>query len=209
MMVEKIKGFTLRVKIPKAKKPWKNKLDNWKELKTYKWDLIILSFTLLGIIMITFLDLIPSYKELNHAKEQLALNENFIKKAKKQLDHLKSQIEPTNKEDKENDTIESIPAKDPYELASKIQDKLKSISGLETSGISVGKIRNWQGYKLVDINLTFNSDIKGVKEVLDSIEDSDYLRIKSIAISEYKRPSGNKLMVRMIIEGLIIGGESQ
>ncbi len=207
MTKEKIEKLTARVKMPKEKKPWKHSLNNWKELRAYKWDLVVLGFTLLGIIMITSLKLIPSYKELNQAKEQLTLNKKFIKKATKQLNSLKSKIEPTDKEDKKSNIIEAVPAKDPYELASKIQDKLKSITGLETAGINVGRIRNWQGYKLVDINLTFYSDIKGVKKVLDSIENSEYLRIKSITISEYKKPSGNKLMVRMIIEGLIMGGK--
>ncbi len=194
-------------------KGWLEGLQRLKDPK-YRADLVVGGLSLFLTLAILFFWTVPTAKRLLDLHGEVKAKERLIEKGKRRIAELERLAKETKAlEGKKRKVGSSLFVGKGAPSAAKELEKIfkqfaRAETGLRVRRYNLKETKEWKGYHLFTIDVSFEGTVKHLVDLLEALEDKEArLRIASLKIRSYNNsmrntPTSSRLRIDMTIEGL-------
>ena len=212
-MSEKANGREKAARAFESIKGWAGDLQRLRDPK-YRADLVVGGVSLLLTVLILAFWTVPTAKRFLELRGEVKAKERLIKRGKRRIKELeKLAKEAKALEGKKKQVGSSLFVGKGAPSAAKELEKIfkqfaRAESGLRVRRYNLKETKEWKGYHLFTIEVSFEGTVKHLVDLLEALEDREArLRIASLKVRSYnnalrKTPTSSRLRIDMTIEGL-------
>ena len=180
----------------------------------YRADLVVGVGSLILTLLILFTWTIPTTKRLLELHGEVKAKERLIAKGKKRIQQLEMLAKETKALQGEKKRVGAslFVGKGAPSAAKELEKIFKQFAqaetGLRVRRYNLKETREWKGYHLFTIEVSFEGTVKHLVDLLEALENKDArLRISSLRVHSYNNslrntPTSSRLRIDMTIEGL-------
>lgn len=188
-------------------------LQRFKDPK-YKADMVVGGISLLLTLLILIFWTVPTTHKLLAFHSEVKTKERLIEKGKKRMKELEKLARETRTlEGKKKKVGSSLFVGKGAPSAAKELEKIfkqfaRAETGLRVRRYNLKETKEWKGYHLFTIEVSFEGTVKHLVDLLEALEDKEArLRVASLSVRSYNNsmrntPTSSRLRIDMNIEGL-------
>ncbi len=180
----------------------------------YRADLVVAGVSLLLTLLLLVFWTIPTASRFFTLHKELSAKEHLIQKGKKRVRELEKLAKETKALEGKRKRVgsELFVGKGAPSAAKELENIFKRFAraetGLRVRRYNLKETKEWKGYHLFTIEVSFEGTVKHLVDLLEALEDKDArLRVSSLKVRSYNNamrttPTSSRMRIDMTIEGL-------